>query len=172
LSNVPRVTDEVGVVTSRKSVLEAPPPGLGLNTVTEAVLAVPMSEERMLAVNCELLTNLVVRALPFQFTTDLDTKPVPFTVSVNPAPPGATASGTRGWLISGMGFALGPGLGVGVALGVGVGLGAAVAVAIIPVTDLLNPAKASRRATEQRAKPIKSRELKKAARPADFLFIE
>ena len=58
----------------------------------------------MLAVNCELLTNVVARALPFQFTTDPETKPVPFTVSVNPAPPGATASGTRGWLISGTGF--------------------------------------------------------------------
>lgn len=50
----------------------------------------------MVAVNCELFTKVVARALPFQFTTDPDTKPVPFTVSVNPAPPGATASGTRG----------------------------------------------------------------------------
>ncbi len=52
----------------------------------------------------ELLTKVVARALPFQFTTDPDMKPVPFTVSVNPAPPGATASGTSGWLISGTGF--------------------------------------------------------------------
>ena len=55
-----------------------------------------MSDTRMLAVNCELLTNVVARALPFQFTTDPETKPVPFTVSVNPAPPGAIASGTSG----------------------------------------------------------------------------
>jgi hypothetical protein len=130
LSNLPRVTDEVGVVTSRKSVLEAPPLGLGLNTVTEAVLAVPMSEERMLAVNCELLTNVVVRALPFQFTTDRDTKPVPFTVSVNPAPPGATASGTRGWLINGMGFTRGRGVGLGVAVAVGVGVAGGEAVGV------------------------------------------
>ena len=43
-------------------------------------------------------------------------------------------------------------------------------VAIIPVTDLLNPAKASRRPTEQRANPIKRRELKKAAREVEFVF--
>jgi hypothetical protein len=41
-----------------------------------------------------------------------------------------------------------------------------------PVADLLNPAQASRRPTEQRAKTIKSRELKKAAREVDFVFIE
>jgi hypothetical protein len=40
-----------------------------------------------------------------------------------------------------------------------------------PVTDLLNPAKTSRRLAEQRANPIKSRELKKAAREAEFVFI-
>jgi hypothetical protein len=42
---------------------------------------------------------------------------------------------------------------------------------VSPVTDLLDPAKASRRPTEQRANPVKRRELKKAAREADFLFV-
>src|SRR6184192_507665 len=88
--------DEVGSVIGKNTVLEAPPRGLGLTTVTEAVLAVAMSEARILANNCELLTKLVARALPFQFTTDPETKPVPFTVSVNPALPGAIASGTSG----------------------------------------------------------------------------
>jgi hypothetical protein len=37
--------------------------------------------------------------------------------------------------------------------------------AINPVTDLLNPAKASRRSTEQRAKPINRRELKNPPSP-------
>ena len=46
----------------------------------------------------------VARALPFQFTIEPETNPVPFTVSVNPAAPGLIASGTRGRLISGMGF--------------------------------------------------------------------
>jgi hypothetical protein len=84
------------VVIGKKTALEPPPPGLGFTTVIEAVLAVAMSELGTVAVNCELLTKVVVRALPFQFTTEPDTKPVPFTVSVNPAPPGAIASGTSG----------------------------------------------------------------------------
>ena len=129
---------------------QRPPPGLGLSTVTEAVLAMAMSDTRMLTVNRELLTNVVTRALPFQFTTDPETKPVPFTVRVNPGPPGAVASGTSGWLMSGTGFT-------------------APAVAIVPVTDLLNPAK---RPIEQRAKPIKTRRLKKADREVDCFFID
>ncbi len=44
--------------------------------------------------------------------------------------------------------------------------------AIVSVTDSLNPAKAGRRPTEQRAKPIKTRELKKADREVDFVFID
>ena len=58
----------------------------------------------MSAVNCELLTKIVPRALPFQFTTEVDTKPAPLTIRVKPAPPGATASGTSGWLIRGTGL--------------------------------------------------------------------
>lgn len=57
----------------------------------------------MLAFTCDLLTKVVVRAL-LHFTAEMGTKPVPLTVSVNPALPGAWASGTRGWLISGMGL--------------------------------------------------------------------
>jgi hypothetical protein len=43
-----------------------------------------------------------------------------------------------------------------------------------PLTDLLNPAKASRRPTEQRAKPIpiKTRKLKKAVREVEFVFMD
>jgi len=59
----------------------------------------------MFAVSFAVLTNVVSRALPFQFTSDPDTNPVPFTVNVNPAPPGLTASGTSGWFMSGTGFA-------------------------------------------------------------------
>jgi hypothetical protein len=40
--------------------------------------------------------NVVGNALPFHFTTDPETKPVPFTVKVKPVPPGATAVGTNG----------------------------------------------------------------------------
>jgi hypothetical protein len=84
------------LVIGKNTTLDVPPPGVGFTAVTEAVLAIAMSEARMLAVNWEPLTKVVARALPFQFTTDPETKPVPFTVSVNPAPPGATASGTSG----------------------------------------------------------------------------
>jgi hypothetical protein len=51
-----------------------------------------------------LLTKVVARVLPFHFTTEVATNPVPFTVRVNPAPPGAVASGTSGWLVNGTGF--------------------------------------------------------------------
>ena len=43
-------------------------------------------------------------------------------------------------------------------------------VAIIPVTDLLNPAKARRRPTEQRIEPTRARGLKKADREADLMM--
>ena len=89
-------TEEVASVIGKNSTFDMLPPGLGFTTVTEAVLAVAMSEARMVAVNCELFTKVVARALPFQFTTDPDTNPVPFTVSVNLGPPGGTASGTSG----------------------------------------------------------------------------
>jgi hypothetical protein len=78
---------------------------MGLTTVTDAVCGAEISDAGMAAVTLDALTKVVGRGLPFQFTTEPDTNPVPFTVKVNPAPPGSTASGTRGWLIAGTGFA-------------------------------------------------------------------
>src|SRR5262249_39801136 len=63
-----------------------------------------MSLALIVAVSCEPLTKVVGRALPFQFTTEPETKPVPLTVNVKSGPPGAVASGTRGWLTYGTGF--------------------------------------------------------------------
>ena len=60
------------------------------------MLALARSEARTVAFNCDLLTNFVVCTLPFHFTTEPETKPVPFTVRVNPAAPGLIASGSRG----------------------------------------------------------------------------
>src|SRR5579863_10027363 len=60
-----------------------PPPGAGLVTVTGGVLIVVMSASRIAAVNCVALTNVVTFATPLKFTTELETNPVPFTVSVN-----------------------------------------------------------------------------------------
>ena len=88
----------VGGVTSKKATLETPPPGAGLDTVTEAVPGAAISAALRAAVSCPLLTKFVVLALPFQFTTDPETKPAPFTVRVNAEPPGGTAVGLNGWL--------------------------------------------------------------------------
>jgi hypothetical protein len=40
-------------------------------------------------------TNVVARALPFQFTTESARKFVPFTVNVNPAPPADVEEGLK-----------------------------------------------------------------------------
>jgi hypothetical protein len=66
---------------------EVPPPSAGLNTVTEAVPLLTTSPAGTDAVNWVALTNVVVSATPFQFTTELLTNPLPFTVSVNVASP-------------------------------------------------------------------------------------
>jgi hypothetical protein len=88
----------------RNTGVETPPPGLGLLTVTVAVPADATSAAAIDAVNCELVTNVVARGLPFQFTTEPETKPVPFTVSGNAGLPGTTVVGTKGWFTNGTGF--------------------------------------------------------------------
>ena len=72
----------MGTVTSKNAVFEVPPPGAGLNTVTEPEPAAARSGAVIAAVSCVLLTKVVVRAVPFQFTMEPETNPVPFTVSV------------------------------------------------------------------------------------------
>ena len=74
---------------------DVPPPGAGLVTVTVAVPAVAISAAVMAAVSCVALTNVVVLAAPLNFTTDVDTKPVPLTVSVKAAPPAVALVGAR-----------------------------------------------------------------------------
>src|ERR1700733_5359141 len=69
-----------------------------------AVDADSMSVARMLAVNCDELTNVVARGLPFQFTTAPERNPVPFTVKVNAAPPAPVLAGIRGWFTNGKRF--------------------------------------------------------------------
>ncbi len=58
-------------------VLDVPPPGAGLDTVTVAVPATAMSAAVIAAVNRVADTYVVVRFAPFQRTTELLTKPVP-----------------------------------------------------------------------------------------------
>lgn len=89
-------TEVVALVMGRKTTFDVPPPGLGLETVTAAVAGIAISEAPTAAVSCELLTKVVGRGLLFQFTTELETKPLPVTVNVNPAPPGTALAGTTG----------------------------------------------------------------------------
>ena len=79
----------------KDTVADVPPPGAGLVTVTVAVPAVAISAVEIAAVSCVALTNAVVLAAPLNFTTDVDTKPVPFTVRVKAAPPAAALVGER-----------------------------------------------------------------------------
>lgn len=67
--------------------LEVPPPGPGLVTVTCAVPTFAMSAAVIAACTCEPRTNVVVRFEPFHFTCELDTNPVPCTVRVKSVPP-------------------------------------------------------------------------------------
>ena len=73
--------------------LEAPPPGVGLKTVTGAVPAVAMSFARICAWSWVLLRKVVVRIAPFQRTTDELLKFVPVAVSVNAALPASALGG-------------------------------------------------------------------------------
>src|SRR5207247_2555821 len=83
-----------GLLTVNVSAPEVPPPGVGENTVTDAVPAVATSLAGIAARNCVPLTNVVVRALLFHRTTDPLTKFVPFTVSVKAPVPAVALLGT------------------------------------------------------------------------------
>src|SRR5207237_255466 len=75
------------------SALESPPPGAGLETLTDAIPAVAMSAAAIAALSWVLDTGVVVRAAPFHFTTAPATKLVPLTVRVNAGPPEAVLLG-------------------------------------------------------------------------------
>src|SRR5256886_1474533 len=73
--------------------LDVPPPGAGVNAVTEAVPAVAMSAVVICAVSCVLLPNVVARWLPFHCTMDELMKFVPVSASVKAASPATTLLG-------------------------------------------------------------------------------
>jgi len=91
-----------GAIVSDRAA-DSPPPGLGVNTVTEAVPAAATSPAPMAARSSEPPTYVVVRLLPFHLTTELGTKPLPFSVRVNAEPPATTTAGDRE-LSEGAGF--------------------------------------------------------------------
>ena len=67
----------------------------GFCTVTEAVPAAVMSLAGICAVSWVAFTKVVVRGAPFQSTTELLTKLLPFTVSVKAGLPADSAGGER-----------------------------------------------------------------------------
>jgi len=82
-----------GSLTATPEAAEVPPPGAGFVTVTWNVPALAMSEALMVAVILVAFTKVVVRGDPAQFTTEVLTKFVPFTVRVNAAPPASALLG-------------------------------------------------------------------------------
>ncbi len=84
-----------GLLIVNVRLLEVPPPGLGVNTVTLAVPLAAMSDANIVAVNLVDETNVVVLSDPFQRTTESVTKPLPFTVNVKSIPPKTQDDGLR-----------------------------------------------------------------------------
>jgi hypothetical protein len=74
--------------------VDVAPEHVGFTTVIEAVPALAMRMAGTVAVTCVEETNDVVSGEPFQFTVEVETKFVPFTVNVNCGPPGATQVGS------------------------------------------------------------------------------
>src|SRR5205823_15102134 len=95
-SNLFSEIEGVAFVISKYVALEVPPPGVGLNTVTEAVPGKATSATGTVAVNRSLLINVVANPVPFHLTVAPGTNPVPVTVRLKACPPGATAVGTKG----------------------------------------------------------------------------
>jgi hypothetical protein len=94
-----------GFVTVKFVAEEVPPPGAGFVTVTLNVPADAIAGAVIVAVNCVALTNVVVAAVPLKFTTEEETKPVPFTVSVKAALPSKAVVGEM-VVIAGVGFVM------------------------------------------------------------------
>ena len=89
-----RVGAETALIANETEA-DVPPPGAVFVTVTVAVPAVAISAAVIAAVNCTAPTNVVVLAAPLNFTTDVDTKPVPLTVRVKAVPPTVVLVGER-----------------------------------------------------------------------------
>jgi hypothetical protein len=83
----------MGLTIENDSGLDAPPPGVGFSTVTKALLAVKISVDGTVAVNCAALTKTVVKGAPFHSTSEPPTKLAPFTVTVKLAPPAVAEFG-------------------------------------------------------------------------------
>lgn len=87
------VTAEPVELIVNVSVLELPPPGAGVNTVTRAVPSEAISAALICAVNCVELVNVVGRGDACHCTCDPETNPEPVTVIVNAGPPTLATEG-------------------------------------------------------------------------------
>lgn len=93
LEGLREVISGTDVEMVKVSAFEVPPPGEGLKTVICTVPGLVMSPLEMLAVNCELLTKVVVRPAPFHWIVEPEMKLDPFTVKVKAAPPAGVLVG-------------------------------------------------------------------------------
>jgi len=84
-----------GLLIAKARAFEVPPPGAGVNTVTDEVPAVAMSAAVIWAVSWVADTYVVVRLVPFHWTVELDAKLLPLTVSVKAVPPAVPDEGLR-----------------------------------------------------------------------------
>jgi hypothetical protein len=98
-------TGLVATVTVNVCAFDVPPPGAGFTTATRAVPVALTSDARMVAVRVVLETKVVDRGEPFQFTTEVDTKFVPFTVIVKSELPAEVEVGEIE-VVVGMGFVI------------------------------------------------------------------
>src|SRR5262245_16650180 len=107
----------VGAVVVKVAGLDVPPADGGLATVTVALPGAATSAAMMSACNFVLLTNVVVRPLPFQFTVEPCTKFAPLTFIVKATAPAGVPAGE---IVATEGAGVGVGTGVGVGVGPGV----------------------------------------------------
>jgi hypothetical protein len=84
-----------GLATVNVNGPEAPPPGVGVETVTMSAAPVAMSDVLIAACKLVLETKVVERAPAFHWTVEEGTKFVPVTVSVNAALPTRAELGLR-----------------------------------------------------------------------------
>jgi hypothetical protein len=91
------------VITGVAAIVNVTAPDVApqLTTVTGAVPAVAIREAGTVAVSCVDETNVVVSAVAFHFTVEVETKFVPFTVKVNCGPPALAQVGLSELIVGG-----------------------------------------------------------------------
>lgn len=77
------------------SALVVPPPGVEVNTVTEAVPTVAILAAGTRVDNCVALIYVVVNVTPFHLMTEVVTKFVPFVINVKEPEPAVAMFGER-----------------------------------------------------------------------------